>query len=149
MRAAGILNVFVPLVFAGHILGEYTARDGLAGHAGLFAVLDWSDSELATISAMHATASYHELIQLVKDKLDVSDISEEDRRKVEKFLRNHRPPPVFRTLLTEDLKDEIRKHHSEKDVDSVLAIIGAKLSRLPTQIYRQAVEYIQRHSPVY
>lgn len=39
--------------------------DILSAHGGVFRALDWTNEELAEISALHTTASHHKLMQLV------------------------------------------------------------------------------------
>ncbi|KAE9420272.1 hypothetical protein Angca_001878, partial [Angiostrongylus cantonensis] len=37
----------------------------LTAHNGVFRALDWTNDELAEVSALHTTASYHKLMRIV------------------------------------------------------------------------------------
>nr|pir hypothetical protein C45E1.4 - Caenorhabditis elegans [Caenorhabditis elegans] len=99
---------------------DYRPEEGLTGHNGVFQALPWTKFELNLISSLHATANYPEVMRLVREKMIISDIAPNDRRKIERMLKNLRPPPVFDEFLTEDETEKVQKAHSERDVDSVL-----------------------------
>ncbi|CAI2305275.1 unnamed protein product [Caenorhabditis sp. 36 PRJEB53466] len=126
---------------------DYSTREGLTGHNGVFQVLPWSEYELALISSLHATANYPALMQLVRHKLLVSDVSTNDRRKIERMLKSLRPPPVFDDFLSEEDAEKVRKAHGEQDITQVLTVIAGRLGELPEYLRDQAVTYITKHTP--
>ncbi|CCD67355.1 DUF148 domain-containing protein [Caenorhabditis elegans] len=126
---------------------DYRPEEGLTGHNGVFQALPWTKFELNLISSLHATANYPEVMRLVREKMIISDIAPNDRRKIERMLKNLRPPPVFDEFLTEDETEKVQKAHSERDVDSVLMVIGKKLQQMPNFLRDQAINYLTKHTP--
>jgi hypothetical protein len=46
--------------------GNGFESEGIDGHHGIFRSFDWTQDELRSISLWHATAQYHNVIELVK-----------------------------------------------------------------------------------
>uniref|UniRef100_A0A8R1HUS9 Uncharacterized protein n=1 Tax=Caenorhabditis japonica TaxID=281687 RepID=A0A8R1HUS9_CAEJA len=126
---------------------DYNTREGLSGHNGVFQALPWSEYELALISSLHATANYPALMRMVREKLLASDVSPNDRRKIERMLKSLRPPPVFDDFLNEEDTEKVRKAHGEQNVDQVLTVIAGRLAELPEYLRDQAIHYITKHTP--
>ncbi|CAJ0566900.1 unnamed protein product, partial [Mesorhabditis spiculigera] len=126
---------------------EYSAGsyDPLGAHGGIFRALPWTEKELRHISALHATAEYHRLLPIIKEKLlDYgSELDPHTRRQIENFLVQKRPPKVFQELLSDDERHQIRKFHQFEDVDSALAVVRAGLERLPEDKLKKALDYLQ------
>ncbi|EGT41891.1 hypothetical protein CAEBREN_19367 [Caenorhabditis brenneri] len=122
-------------------------KKGLTGHNGVFQALPWTKYELSLISSLHATANYPEVMRMVREKLIISDVTQNDRRKIERMLKSLRPPPVFDGFLNEEETLKVRKAHSEKDVGGVLTVIGQKIQDLPDFLKEQAVTYLTKHTP--
>lgn len=126
---------------------DYRPEEGLTGHNGVFQALPWTKYELSLISSLHATANYPEVMRMVREKLIISDVSQNDRRKIERMLKTLRPPSVFNAFLTEEESLKVRKAHSEKDVEGVLTVIGTKIQELPDFLRDQAITYLTKHTP--
>ncbi|CAL2029567.1 unnamed protein product [Caenorhabditis brenneri] len=140
------LLVILPLALC-HGPDDYRPEEGLTGHNGVFQALPWTKYELSLISSLHATANYPEVMRMVREKLIISDVTQNDRRKIERMLKSLRPPPVFDGFLNEEETLKVRKAHSEKDVGGVLTVIGQKIQDLPDFLKEQAVTYLTKHTP--
>ncbi|CAI5440134.1 unnamed protein product [Caenorhabditis angaria] len=128
----------------------YSNREGLSGHMGAFASLNWSDYELNLISSLHATGNYHEIMKMVKDKLvESEDLPLGERRKIENLLKKMRPPPLFKNLLDEEDTNRVRIAHGSGDLQTVLQIIDSRLRELPKNLYEVALTYLADLSPKY
>ncbi|UMM11197.1 hypothetical protein L5515_000598 [Caenorhabditis briggsae] len=141
-----LVSFILPVVFC-HEPEDYRPEEGLTGHNGVFQVLPWTKYELSLISSLHATANYPEVMKMVRDKLLISDVAPNDRRKIERMLKSLRPPPVFNDFLNEEEADQVRKAHSEKNVEGVLEVISKKLEYLPDFLRDQAMTYLAKHTP--
>ncbi|CAB3407466.1 unnamed protein product [Caenorhabditis bovis] len=148
MRVVLIVAATIMLTAADDVSSEqYSAREGLIGHGGIFKLLDWTDYELAMISSLHATASYPELMKLVKQKLVDAELHASERRRIERMLIALRPPAVFNNFLNEAEKQKIRKAHSHRDIEYILGTINKKIEQLPPTQKSEAVNYMLSHSP--
>ncbi|EFP12089.1 hypothetical protein CRE_30046 [Caenorhabditis remanei] len=143
-----LLALFIlPLAVLCHGLEDYRPEEGLTGHNGVFQALPWTKYELSLISSLHATANYPEVMKMVREKLVITDVAPNDRRKIERMLKSLRPPPVFNDFLNAEEAEEVRKAHSEKNIGDVLYVIGRKLAELPDFLRDQAVTYLTKHTP--
>lgn len=141
-----LVSALLPVAL-GHEPEDYRPEEGLTGHNGVFQVLPWTKYELSLISSLHATASYPEVMKMVRDKLLISDVDPNDKRKIERMLRSLKPPPVFNHFLNEEESEQVRKAHSEKNIGDVLEVIGSKLLELPDFQRKQAERYLKKHTP--
>uniref|UniRef100_A0A1I7X9J4 Inhibitor_I29 domain-containing protein n=1 Tax=Heterorhabditis bacteriophora TaxID=37862 RepID=A0A1I7X9J4_HETBA len=119
--------------------------DILSAHGGIFRVLEWTEFELAKISAYHATAEHHKLMEIIRDKLNNSNIDSESRKKIEKFLRSHRPPKFLETFLSEDDRDSLLKHHLQGHQRSYGMLMFDRLFNLTREKTMAALRYFGHH----
>lgn len=141
-----LVSALLPVAI-GHGPDDYRPEEGLTGHNGVFQVLPWTKYELSLISSLHATANYPQVMKMVRDKLLISDVAPNDRRKIERMLKSLRPPPVFNHFLNEEEAEQVRKAHSEKNVGDVLVVIANKIQELPGFLREQAITYLTKHTP--
>ncbi|CAJ0592633.1 unnamed protein product [Cylicocyclus nassatus] len=115
--------------------------DILSAHGGVFSALDWTNEELAEVSALHSTASHHKLMQYIADKLSRSDIDEKSRRRIEKFLKLKRPPKFLETFLSESDRKKLLKYHASGDFHDYAALLFDRLFELPREKAIAALRY--------
>ncbi|VDN26465.1 unnamed protein product [Cylicostephanus goldi] len=107
-----MLPVVLLSLFVLTCMAQQEEPDILSAHGGVFAALDWTNEELAEVSALHSTASHHKLMQYIADKLSRSDIDEKSRRRIEKFLKLKRPPKFLETFLSEADRKKVEENRS-------------------------------------
>ncbi|KAJ1365593.1 hypothetical protein KIN20_025972 [Parelaphostrongylus tenuis] len=118
----------------------------LTAHNGIFQSLDWTNDELAEVSALHATASYHKLMRLVALKLSESDIDEDARRRIEKFMVQKWPPKFLESFLSEEDKDTLLQLHAAGDFHEYAVLLFERLFELPKQQTIIALRYFGYNS---
>ncbi|KHJ83164.1 hypothetical protein OESDEN_17139 [Oesophagostomum dentatum] len=115
--------------------------DILSAHGGVFRALDWTNEELAEISALHTTASHHKLMQYVAKKLSRSDIDEISRRRIEKFLKLKRPPKYLETFLSESDRKQLLQYHAAGDFHKYAVLLFERIFELPKSKAIGALRY--------
>ncbi|RCN50536.1 hypothetical protein ANCCAN_03390 [Ancylostoma caninum] len=115
--------------------------DILSAHGGVFRALDWTNEELAEVSALHTTASHHKLMQYVANKLSRSDIDEVSRRKIERFLKSKRPPKFLESFLSETDRKYLLQHHAAGDFHQYAVLLFERLFELPKEDAITALRY--------
>uniref|UniRef100_A0A0K0DBJ0 RxLR effector protein n=1 Tax=Angiostrongylus cantonensis TaxID=6313 RepID=A0A0K0DBJ0_ANGCA len=111
----------------------------LTAHNGVFRALDWTNDELAEVSALHTTASYHKLMRIVA--LSESDIDDDARRRIEKFMVQKLPPKFLKNFLTDEDKDILLQLHAAGDFHEYALLLFKRLFELPKHQVITALRY--------
>ncbi|VDM57499.1 unnamed protein product [Angiostrongylus costaricensis] len=113
----------------------------LTAHNGIFRALDWTNDELAEVSALHTTASYHKLLRIVASKLSESGIDDDARRRIEKFMVQKLPPKFLKNFLNDEDKDTLLQLHAGGDFHEYALLLFKRLFELPKQQVITALRY--------
>ncbi|KAK6729809.1 hypothetical protein RB195_006703 [Necator americanus] len=120
--------------------------DILSAHDGVFGALDWTNEELAEVSALHTTASYAKLMQYVANKLAMSDVDELTRRRIEKFMKMKRPPKFLESFLSDSDRKYLLQHHAAGDFHQYAVLLFERLFELPRDDAVTALRYFGHNS---
>ncbi|VDL75348.1 unnamed protein product [Nippostrongylus brasiliensis] len=138
----------VPLIWIALLVASVYGQDQnldepdiLSAHGGVFRHLDWTNEELAAISALHTTASHHKLMELVARKLATSDIDDASRRRIEKFMMQKRPPKFLESFLSDSDRDYLLEHHAAGDFHQYAVLLFQRLFELPKSQAVAALHY--------
>ncbi|KAJ1365594.1 hypothetical protein KIN20_025973 [Parelaphostrongylus tenuis] len=115
--------------------------DFLSAHGGIFRSLNWTNDELAEISALHTAASHHKLMKLMTQKMSESDVEFRTRQQIEKFMLDRVPPRFLEKFLSEEDRSTLLRHHATGNFHQYAVLMFKRLFELSKHQVILALRY--------